>query len=81
MALPCGCDPTYEGGYGDEGRQARYSMESWCALHAGAALMFRFIETLRWAPHGIEGTMTVDDWAAEALKLLGALGLAEEEAP
>ena len=33
--LPCGCDPSYEGGYGDDGRSARYSME-WCAMHAAA---------------------------------------------
>ena len=35
MMLPCGCDPCLEGGYGDDGRSARYSMD-WCAMHAAA---------------------------------------------
>ena len=34
--LECGCEPSYEGGYGDDGRSSRYSME-WCALHAAAS--------------------------------------------
>ena len=35
MSLPCGCDPSLEGGYGDDGMSGRYSME-WCPLHAKA---------------------------------------------
>ena len=38
MALPCGCDPCLEGGYGDDGRSGRYSME-WCPTHALAEEM------------------------------------------
>ena len=34
--LPRGCEPCYEGGYGDDGTQSRYSMD-WCPLHANAA--------------------------------------------
>ena len=33
--LPCGCEPCFEGGYGDDGRSGRYSME-WCPLHKNA---------------------------------------------
>ena len=38
MSLPCGCEPSLEGGYGDDGTHSRYSME-WCPLHAKAQEM------------------------------------------
>lgn len=39
----CGCDPSYEGGYGDDGQSYRYSME-WCALHAAAPELLQACE-------------------------------------
>ena len=33
--LSCGCEPCFEGGYGDDGLSGRYSME-WCPLHKHA---------------------------------------------
>ena len=33
MSLPCGCEPSLEGGYGDDGTHGRYSM-GWCNRHA-----------------------------------------------
>ena len=33
--LPCGCEVSYEGGYGDDGRHARAGIE-WCPLHKAA---------------------------------------------
>ena len=43
--LPCGCEPTYEGGYGDDGRSSRYSME-WCALHKNAQALLEAAQEL-----------------------------------
>ena len=41
--LTCGCDPCLEGGYGEDGRSSRYSME-WCPLHAAAPEMARALQ-------------------------------------
>ena len=60
MSLPCGCDPSLEGGYGDDGRSSRYSME-WCPLHAKAPEMREFIRKLVvWATHADRGGQV--DW-------------------
>ncbi len=39
----CGCSPSYEGGYGYDGRHGRYSME-WCSLHAAALEMYQALQ-------------------------------------
>ena len=73
----CGCDPSLEGGYGDDGMSSRYSME-WCDLHKGAAVMARFIETLAWAPYGPDGATAeemLERWQAAARTELASLGL------
>ena len=41
--LPCGCEPCLEGGYGDDGRVSRYSME-WCDLHKHAEALREALE-------------------------------------
>ena len=33
--LECGCDPSLEDGYGDDGTHTRYSI-NWCPLHQAA---------------------------------------------
>jgi len=43
VGLGCGCEPSYEGGYGDDGRSGRYSMD-WCPLHKAAPEMLKFVE-------------------------------------
>mgnify|MGYP001562528073 CR=1 FL=1 len=46
MSLPCGCEPSLEGGYGDDGTHSRYSMEWWCPLHKAAPEMVALLRRL-----------------------------------
>ena len=48
--LPCGCEPMYEGGYGDDGRSGRYTME-WCDLHKYAEALRAALEAVPAFPH------------------------------
>ena len=45
MSLPCGCDPSLEGGYGDDGTHSRYSID-WCPLHAKAEEMRELLASM-----------------------------------
>ena len=77
MALPCGCDPCLEGGYGDDGRSGRYSME-WCPRHALAeemvALLRQFVAG--YSTHGIDACGC---GVCDARELLARLAGREEE--
>ena len=55
MSLPCGCLPSLEGGYGDDGRSGRYSME-WCPMHKAAPEMLRLLQQFvaGYATHGLD---------------------------
>ena len=44
--LPCGCELTREGGFGDDGRGVRDVME-WCTLHRRAELLLRLLQLYR----------------------------------
>ena len=54
VGLGCGCEPCYEGGYGDDGRHGRYSME-WCPLHAKAPEMLEALEAIIYASDQCQG--------------------------
>ena len=69
MALPCGCEPCYEGGYGDDGTRGEYSME-WCELHK-AAQQTRGTLCVLWTV--MEHTLTI----ADGLEYEDLLGLCE----
>ena len=43
--LDCGCEPSLEGGYGDDGRSSRYSMD-WCPTHKAAERMVTVLTAL-----------------------------------
>ena len=48
--LSCGCEPCFEGGYGDDGLSGRYSME-WCPLHKHAEALREALERVPDHPH------------------------------
>ena len=79
--LPCGCDPCLEGGYGDDGRSGRYSME-WCPTHALAEEMSRLLAALIEASDQCQGhrgcNHPMNPWQ-DATALLARLAGREEE--
>lgn len=62
--LECGCEPAYEGGYGDDGRSGRYSME-WCPVHKAALQLLKYLQRLLGVTE-----LNVDDMEPETRAVL-----------